>query len=73
MPTNHAHNGVLNPKTVTYNTHITSISTVIFSAFTMQNYLIVATDIYEILFTSWTNDVWQFGVGVTGASRQRWR
>ena len=69
MPTAHAHNAILNPKTVTNNSHI-SISTVRFSEFNMQNYLLV--DIYEILFTSWTNDVWQFGVGVTGASWQRW-
>jgi hypothetical protein len=70
MPTDHAHNAILNPKTVTNNSHIISISTVRFSEFNMQNYLLV--DIYEILFTSWTNDVWQFGVGVTGASWQRW-
>ena len=42
MPTDHAHNGILNPKTVMYNSHIISISTVQFSAFNMQNYLLVA-------------------------------
>ena len=32
MPTDRAHNGILNPKTVMYNSHIISISTVRFSA-----------------------------------------
>jgi hypothetical protein len=39
-------------------------------SFTFMCFLLI--DIYEILFTSWTNDVWQFGVGVTVASQQQW-
>jgi dienelactone hydrolase len=38
MPTDHAHNGILNPKNETHNSYMISIS----SAFNMQNYLLVA-------------------------------
>ena len=42
MSTGHAHNGILNPRTVTNNSHTISIPAIRFSAFNMQNYLLVA-------------------------------